>query len=75
MDEIAFCEYCGEMCNPTHHECGGNPEIITFEPPDLKWQIEVGGKRGVAVAMETKPPNRFQRFMYKILLGWNIRIL
>jgi hypothetical protein len=48
---------------------------VAFAQPTYRWEIRVGGKRGVCVSMETKPPNVIQRFMYKFLLGWEIKLL
>lgn len=48
---------------------------IGFAPPVYRWQICVGGVRGVCVSMETAPPNVVQRLMYKFLLGWEIKLL
>ena len=75
MDKMVVCTYCNEVCDPMHHECGETPQAWGFVPPVYKWQIQVGGERGVQVAMETEPPNRLQRFMYKLLLGWEINLL
>lgn len=50
-----------------------NPTLLS-EPVYL-WEIVIGGRLGVVCRMETKPPNKFQRWMYKILLGWEVNSL
>lgn len=76
---MAVCSYCGELCEPAHHECGGvlpvEPAPAFFNEPVYLWEIEVGGQRGIVCRMETKAPNKFQRWMYKALLGWQVNLL
>jgi hypothetical protein len=71
MDELAICSYCGEMCNPMHHECGP----VGFNEPQYQWEIEIGGQMGIVCKMQSPPPSRFQRFVYRTLLGWKVNIL
>lgn len=52
----------------THHH-----DIFIIQ--DFKWEVVIGGELGIKQKMTTTPPNRLQRFMYKFLLGWEVRIL
>ena len=72
MNELAVCSYCGEVTNPAHHECGGT---TIYPIPIYMWKITIGGPKGIMIKMETKAPNRFQRWMYKFLLDWEINLL
>lgn len=51
------------------------PRNNGFEPPKYKWDLVIGGKKGVTLHMETPYPNFFIRFMYKFLLGWEVKKL
>ncbi len=74
MDGVGICELCGSMLSdPKGHIC--DHQVLGYKQPVFKWEIRVGGERGVGVSMETEPPNIVQRFMYKLLLGWEIKLL
>ena len=47
----------------------------TFRPPVYKWEIVIGDEQGIICRFETSPPSWLQKRMYKLLLGWEIRIL
>jgi hypothetical protein len=55
----------------------GDPEVTTTELPhefyfnDWKWAIVIGDD--FTVRFKTKPPGPLKCFMYKFLLGWEIR--
>lgn len=71
MTPMTVCSYCGAVCDPLHHECGP----VGIAQTIYTWEISIGGSRGIVCKMETRAPNRFQRWMYKVLLGWEIRKL
>ena len=71
MDELAYCSWCGSLTNPANHECA--PSV--WSEPVFLWEVVVGGQHGIVCKMQTDPPNRFQRWMYKALLGWQVNVL
>jgi len=71
MNDLAFCSWCGAMSNPANHECAPT----AWTEPVYLWEVEVGGPLGIVCKMQTDPPNRLQRFMYKALLGWQVNLL
>jgi hypothetical protein len=47
---------------------------LAFKEPEWTWRLVIGGEEGIIVRFKTLTPNRLKCFMYKFLLGWEVKV-